>query len=159
MLDGFGEVFEGARVSFKPWPSCRGTHAFIEAALQIARAPSFAADRIVAIHAIVSPFFQALCNPPEQKRRPRTAIDAKFSVPFTTAVALAHGGVRLEHFSPAGRGGPGVLRGGERRRARPQQDGFRGAHAGPVTGSPRGGRGDPHFRDCFGGLRPPRNDR
>ncbi|HEY4773726.1 MAG TPA: MmgE/PrpD family protein [Xanthobacteraceae bacterium] len=110
MLDGLGEVFEGARVSFKPWPSCRGTHAFIEAALQIARAPSFAADRIVAIRATVSPFFQALCNPPEQKRRPRTAIDAKFSVPFTTAVALAQGGVRLEHFSPEGRADPCVLR-------------------------------------------------
>ena len=33
MLHGLGADFEGAKVSFKPWPSCRGTHAFVEAAL------------------------------------------------------------------------------------------------------------------------------
>ena len=41
----------------------------------------------------VSPFFAVLCEPPEQKRRPKTAIDAKFCIPFTVAVALAHGDV------------------------------------------------------------------
>ena len=47
----------------------------------------------------VSPFFAVLCEPPEQKRRPKTAIDAKFSIPFTVAVALRHGDVGLRDFS------------------------------------------------------------
>ena len=49
----------------------------------------------------VSPFFSVLCEPPEQKRRPKTAIDAKFSIPFTVAVALAQGDVGLQDFSPS----------------------------------------------------------
>lgn len=99
MLNGLGQDYEGARVSFKPWPSCRGTHAFVEAALSIAREQAIAADRIQRIDIAVSPFFAVLCEPPEQKRRPKTAIDAKFSIPFTVAVALGQGDVTLRDFS------------------------------------------------------------
>ena len=38
LLRGLGREFLGERISFKPWPSCRGTHAFIECALKIAAA-------------------------------------------------------------------------------------------------------------------------
>ena len=41
-----------------------------------------------------------LFDPFEQKRQPQTAIDAKFSLPFTTGVALRYGTVRLAHFLP-----------------------------------------------------------
>lgn len=99
MLNRLGQDYEGAKVSFKPWPSCRGTHAFVEAALSIAREQAIAADRIQRIDIAVSPFFAVLCEPPEQKRRPKTAIDAKFSIPFTVAVALRHGDVGLRDFS------------------------------------------------------------
>jgi 2-methylcitrate dehydratase PrpD len=99
MLDSLGEVYEGARVSFKPWPSCRGTHAFLEAALSLLRDSSVDPDRVAGIHIKVSPFFAVLCEPPEQKLRPQTAIDAKFSIPFTVAVALTQGDVTLRDFS------------------------------------------------------------
>lgn len=99
MLNGLGQDYEGAKVSFKPWPSCRGTHAFVESALSIAREQAIAADRIERIDITVSPFFAVLCEPPEQKRRPKTAIDAKFSIPFTVAVALQQGDVTLSGFS------------------------------------------------------------
>jgi 2-methylcitrate dehydratase PrpD len=56
-------------------------------------------DRIQRIDVTVSPFFSVLCEPPEQKRRPKTAIDAKFSIPFTVAVALGQGDVTLRDFS------------------------------------------------------------
>jgi 2-methylcitrate dehydratase PrpD len=39
-----------------------------------------------------------LTQPSEQKRRPATAIDAKFSLPFTVATALLNGTVTLEDF-------------------------------------------------------------
>jgi 2-methylcitrate dehydratase PrpD len=99
MLNGLGQDYEGAKVSFKPWPSCRGTHAFVESALSILREDAIAADRIERIDVTVSPFFAVLCEPPEQKRRPKTAIDAKFSIPFTVAVALGQGDVTLSGFS------------------------------------------------------------
>jgi 2-methylcitrate dehydratase PrpD len=106
MLRGLGEEFEGAKVSFKPWPSCRGTHAFVEAALSIAGESGVDADRVQAIDVTVSPFFAVLCEPPEQKRRPKTAIDAKFSIPFTVAVALGQGDVTLRDFTQDRLGDP-----------------------------------------------------
>ena len=99
ILRGLGSEFEGARVSFKPWPSCRGTHAFVEAALSIAKDQAIDAGHVTRIDVSVSPFFSVLCEPPEQKRRPKTSIDAKFSIPFTVAVALSQGGVGLNDFS------------------------------------------------------------
>jgi 2-methylcitrate dehydratase PrpD len=101
ILHALGQKYEGATVSFKPWPSCRGTHAFVEGALSIAREGEFDADRVQRIDVKVSPFFAVLCEPPEQKRRPKTAIDAKFSIPFTVALALARGNVGLNDFSQA----------------------------------------------------------
>jgi 2-methylcitrate dehydratase PrpD len=99
LLHRLGTEFEGAKVSFKPWPSCRGTHAFVEAALALRKDHALQADRIERIDVTVSPFFAVLCTPPEQKRRPATAIDAKFSIPFTVAVAVALGDVALRDFS------------------------------------------------------------
>ncbi len=101
LLDGLGRVFEGAKVSFKPWPSCRGTHAHVEAAIALRRQHGISGDDIDSIEVTVSPFFAILCEPPAAKRRPKTAIDAKFSIPFTVAVALDAGTVRLEDFDAA----------------------------------------------------------
>src|SRR5690606_36731567 len=44
ILDGLGQSFLGAEVSFKPWPACRGTHAYIEAGLAISRMSDFDPD-------------------------------------------------------------------------------------------------------------------
>lgn len=99
ILHALGQDYEGAKVSFKPWPSCRGTHAFVEAALSLKRENAVDPARIARIDVTVSPFFAVLCEPPEQKRRPKTAIDAKFSIPFTVAVALSQGDVSLTDFS------------------------------------------------------------
>jgi 2-methylcitrate dehydratase PrpD len=99
MLHGLGEDYEGSKVSFKPWPSCRGTHAFVEAALSLVRERKADIGRVKRIEVTVSPFFAVLCEPAEQKRRPKTAIDAKFSIPFTVAVALGRGDVTLQDFS------------------------------------------------------------
>lgn len=99
LLQGLGSEFEGAKVSFKPWPSCRGTHAFVEAAIALLQENAVQPGQIERIDVTVSPFFALLCTPPEQKCRPKTAIDAKFSIPFTVAVALACGDVGLRDFS------------------------------------------------------------
>jgi 2-methylcitrate dehydratase PrpD len=98
-LRDLGADFLGAGVSFKPWPACRGTHAFIEAALALrAQAP---ADQIEKIVMRGAPMLTMLTAPEAAKKAPQTAIDAKFSLPFTVAAALAHGRVTLESFFPA----------------------------------------------------------
>jgi 2-methylcitrate dehydratase PrpD len=109
LLDGLGREFPAARVSFKPWPSCRGTHAFVEAALWMVENAGVRVEAVANAEAVISPFFRALCEPPERKRRPATAIDAKFSVPFTVATAFAKGRVGLDCFDAAARGDSTVL--------------------------------------------------
>ena len=102
LTNGLGKVFEGANVSFKPWPACRGTHSFIEATLQIVNEYKIKPSDIKSIKLIIgpAPISRMLCEPIERKRNPTTAIDAKFSIPFTVAAALAYKGVMLSHFTP-----------------------------------------------------------
>ena len=100
LLGDLGHTFQGANVSFKPWPSCRGTHAFIEAALWLSEKHQIRPENIASAHAVVSPFFTNLCEPTARKRKPQTAIDAKFSVHFTLATALQTGKVGLDAFLP-----------------------------------------------------------
>jgi 2-methylcitrate dehydratase PrpD len=99
-FDGLGREFLGVEVSFKPWPSCRGTHAYVEAALALKAEHHFGAAAIDRAETVVSPFFRSLSEPPERKRRPQTAIDAKFSIPYTLAVALSDGKVGLDAYRP-----------------------------------------------------------
>jgi 2-methylcitrate dehydratase PrpD len=107
LLGGLGERFLGDQVSYKPWPACRGTHAYIEAALALH--PHVRLPDIVAIEAEIGPVQEMLVNPPASKAAPASAIDAKFSIPFTTATALVHGAVTLDAFTPAALADPDVL--------------------------------------------------
>jgi 2-methylcitrate dehydratase PrpD len=111
LTDKLGDVFEGSNVSFKPWPSCRGTHAFIEATLRFIEENSLKPDEIdeILISLDSSPVNIALCEPIETKRKPRKAIDAKFSIPFNVALAIVNKNVVLESFLPDNLTNPDVL--------------------------------------------------
>lgn len=109
LLDRLGEFFWIERLSFKPWPCCRGTHAYIEAAQRLRREQPFSAadiDRIVCVGGSVQ---EMLAVPPERKRAPRTPIEAKFSLPFTVAVALTQSEVTLVSFAPHALSDPDLL--------------------------------------------------
>ena len=100
LLSGLGKDFNGARVSFKPWPSCRGTHPFIQAALELRGQVQLGDVARVVLKG--APTLTMLAEPAKVKRRPRSAIDAKFSVMFTVATALTHGEVALDSFNAEG---------------------------------------------------------
>ncbi len=80
----------------KPWPSCRLSHPYVNAALalreQLGGAPE-EGEILVAVNASAA----KLCRPIEARRVPDTLQDAKYSIPFMTAFALAHGRVALEN--------------------------------------------------------------
>ena len=107
LLADLGQRWHIEALSFKPWPSCRGTHAAIECALQL-RAPVGEAD-IREIQIEGCEVHRMLAEPPERKRAPQTAIDAKFSLPFTVATAMATGGVGLDSFAAPGLRNEAVL--------------------------------------------------
>ncbi len=84
-------------LSFKPWPSCRGTHAAIECALWLRQQAPWRDIRAIRIEGCE--VHRMLAEPLARKRAPVTAIDAKFSLPYTVAVALVAGRVDLDSFS------------------------------------------------------------
>lgn len=100
LTDRLGQVFEGAEISFKPWPSCRGTHSYVQAALEIQKECHLVAEDVSEIRVIVNSVNKMLCEPVPVKKHPRSAIDAKFSIPFVVATALIRGRVTLDDFFP-----------------------------------------------------------
>lgn len=92
-----GQRWHIEQLSFKPWPSCRGTHAAIECALQLSKAVDWRDIRQIRIEGCE--VHRMLAEPIERKRAPQTAIDAKFSLPFTVAAALVTGRVDLDSFA------------------------------------------------------------
>jgi len=111
MLGDLGRAFPLTGVhGFKIWPSCGYT-----------RSPNAALQSLRNTHSI-DPFdvqavtiiggtggTQLLCEPLELKRRPKLAIDAKFSIPFTGAVMLLRGNVTLQDYTEESLRDPAVL--------------------------------------------------
>jgi 2-methylcitrate dehydratase PrpD len=98
LLENLGTHYHIERLSFKPWPACRGTHAYIELALSLARKHRFSWQDIESINVVTGSVQRMLLEPAARKQAPRTVIDAKFSIPFTLAVALVRGDVTLDDF-------------------------------------------------------------
>jgi 2-methylcitrate dehydratase PrpD len=97
-----GQHFEGINVSFKPYPCCRGTHTNIDAALALVRNEKIKPEDVKAVKIFVDTGgHQMLCSPWEVKAKPRTPVDAQFSIPWGVAAALARGQVGIEHYSDA----------------------------------------------------------
>jgi 2-methylcitrate dehydratase PrpD len=101
LLAGLGTTFWIEQLSFKPWPCCRGTHAYIEIAQTLRRRHGFDAGQVADIRIAGGEVQQMLCEPLAQKRAPQTIIDAKFSLPFSIAAALVHAEVTLGSFTEA----------------------------------------------------------
>jgi 2-methylcitrate dehydratase PrpD len=109
LADRLGTHFWGTELTFKPWPSCRGTHPFIEMALDLRGRHGFAPAAVAGIDVEVDEVQHMLVDPLERKQAPAVAIDAKFSIPFTTALALTRGGVGLDDFDADTLADPQVL--------------------------------------------------
>jgi 2-methylcitrate dehydratase PrpD len=102
LLKDLGTLFESANIAFKAWPSCRGTHAYVEGALAIVKENNIRLADIDSIKVVVGErsINRRLCEPLEKKQHPSVAIDAKFSIPFTVATALVHKTITLDSFTP-----------------------------------------------------------
>ena len=100
LLGELGSRFWIEQLTFKAWPSCRGTHPFIELALGL-RERGLAPGDIAAVTVRIDEVQRMLAEPLPRKQAPQTLIDAKFSVPFCTALALVRGRVDLDSFTDA----------------------------------------------------------
>lgn len=98
MLDKLGEIYQGQDVLYKPWPSCGISHSYIHAARKFAKSYNGSFEDIVKIQIHAGKGQLDLCEPLEKRIRPQTAADAKFSIPYTIALALVRGTVTPKDF-------------------------------------------------------------
>jgi 2-methylcitrate dehydratase PrpD len=109
LLTDLGVRFAGRDVSFKAWPSCRDTHMYVQAALELLEQRTLDPNDIASITANVTSQQMIVCEPADLKRRPRTAIAAKFSLYYTLATTFIDRKVDFVSFSDAALTRPDVL--------------------------------------------------
>ncbi len=98
------------RHGFKVWPACGYTRATNTAILRLREEHQLKPADIATLTVVGGTGATKLLSEPlELKRRPKLSIDAKFSIPFTSAVAMVHGTVALKHFTDAALTDPAVL--------------------------------------------------
>ena len=99
-----GVEFHLTRMTFKNHACCGHTFAAIDGALALARELRIAPADIARLQvATYAPALEVAGNPD-----PRTAAEARFSLPFVVATALLHGSVRLAAFEPARLADPAI---------------------------------------------------
>ncbi|MGE3075316.1 MAG: MmgE/PrpD family protein [Dehalococcoidia bacterium] len=94
-LAGLGERFAVRDTLFKYYAACYGTHETIEGVKRIAEGNGLAPDSVAGIELIVPKGHLAMCN----IQQPATALEGKFSLRFTAALALADGRAGEDAFS------------------------------------------------------------
>lgn len=100
LLGELGTRFESVNVSIKPYPCCRGVHPFIDAGLALVAGHDLRPGDIesILIECGEGTNF-LLATPFETKARPRTYVDAQFSIIWGVATALARRRATLEDFT------------------------------------------------------------
>ena len=93
LAEGLGvDGYQISRVAIKPYACCRYNHGLIDGALRIRAEHNVDPSAVRRISLGVLAAGAALvAEPIEQKRSPRNVVDAQFSAPFATAIALVHG--------------------------------------------------------------------
>ena len=110
LVDELGVRFEGINVSIKPYPCCRGVHAFIDAGLALVQKHDLRPEEVdgIVIHCGEGTY-GLLGSPLEVKAIPRNPVDAQFSIVWGVATALARRRVSLDDFTADAIKSPDIL--------------------------------------------------
>jgi 2-methylcitrate dehydratase PrpD len=104
-----GKHFRGSEVGFKPWPSCQGTHSYIQNILQIVTKNNIQPEQVAEVVLHGNSEGEGLFYPSEIKQKPTTSITAKVALPFAVSVAIVHKNVSISNFLPENLGDAKVL--------------------------------------------------
>ncbi len=109
MLEGLGHEHLGARMLYKPWPAVGISHTYIHAVLELMKEQRLKAEEVERVDVFVGDFQTEMSYPLDRRRAPATAVDAKFSLPYVVALAVAKGGVTVADFAAEALKDPVVL--------------------------------------------------
>jgi 2-methylcitrate dehydratase PrpD len=100
LIRDLGRKFEGANLSLKPYPTCRANHPAIDATLNLVHEHAIKPEDVQEVTVSVGRgAYTFTCTPLELKRKPKTIVDAQFSLPWTVATAIVHNKVVIKDFS------------------------------------------------------------
>lgn len=100
-----GQVWKLMRCSIKPYASCRGTHAAIDATGILMQHLGVAADEIESIEVTLSPFLQDMCGDEQIS----TLAAAQMSIRYAVAARWIYGHAGLDAYGEAQRRDPALL--------------------------------------------------
>lgn len=98
LIKGLGEIWQTMQVSIKPYPSCHFAHGLIDCAISL-KDDGLKSDDIKGVKCYVDEVpINFICDPIEAKYAPKTAYEAKFSMPFLMAVGFFDGGISIKSY-------------------------------------------------------------
>lgn len=106
LVADLGRRFEIAEVGPKAYPSCRSTHASINATMNLVERYDIRPEQVEQVNVTVSrrvlnsSFGEGDPEKLEWKRSPRGVVDAQFSVPYTVARVIAGRKLAFDDFLP-----------------------------------------------------------
>ncbi|WP_315836337.1 MmgE/PrpD family protein [Bradyrhizobium prioriisuperbiae] len=99
---GLGKVYETMKIGVKPYPSCRYTHAAIDALIAMRREHNLTPERIAKVEIGLHRNGITLTGDPDTKRHPRSIVGGQFSMFFTGALALEQGSFGWDDYKRLG---------------------------------------------------------
>src|SRR5262245_48065606 len=99
-MKSLGAEWETLRSSFKLYPCCHLSHAYLDAVARLRKDHGLRAEQVAEVECLVpAGEVPIICEPVEAKRRPRTPYDAKFSLAFCIAASLYDDRVGITAFT------------------------------------------------------------
>lgn len=109
LLCDLGDKFTGTDTALKPWPACAGTYTSIDAILSLMNENKIQPEDIDRIIVYFGDYTQGLCEPLLARQKPVSAPDAKYSLPYSVAVAALRGNLVIDDFGPLALSDPKIL--------------------------------------------------
>jgi 2-methylcitrate dehydratase PrpD len=102
LLADLGQPLQVMRASIKPYACCRYNHGLIDCIFQLKHEHHIQPEQVEKIRlGVLSGGAVLVANPIEQKRQPRSIVDAQFSAPYAAAAALVLGTGGLDAYTQA----------------------------------------------------------
>lgn len=99
LTKGLNDIWQTLQVSIKPYPCCHFAHGLIECALAL-RKDNLKASEIKSIHCFVDEVpISFICEPLKDKFEPKSAYQAKFSLPFLMSLAFNDGFINFNSYA------------------------------------------------------------
>lgn len=94
-----GKSFAGTSVGMKPYPCCKGTHSYVDAALALVKKHNIKAEDVREITVYCQDETNFLVHPLEKRSRPENPVDSQFSIPWAVSAVIARGRAGVGDFT------------------------------------------------------------